>query len=159
MIIWNCFKLFPHIHGYLFSFANTEIYIKKYKTHWKIVKTTFDKIFPFMAHSGFNCAKLFLYLFSYNVPLSLTYIILVKEQLQSTKYKPIFLQEKPKTTINCQLFGCTVYITWSCCILSPLSLILKTSFEYPPVSIIHLLLTSWWPGVARWKFLNRILKK
>ena len=95
------------------------------------------------------------------MPLSLTYIILVKEQLQSTKSKPIFLQEKPELTINCQFFGyyCTVYITWSCCILSPLSLILKTSFEYPPVSIFHLLLTSWWPGVARWKFLNRIFKK
>ena len=25
MIIWNSLKLFPHIHGYLFIFANTEI--------------------------------------------------------------------------------------------------------------------------------------
>ena len=25
------FKLFPHIHGYLFIFANTEIYVKWYK--------------------------------------------------------------------------------------------------------------------------------
>ena len=45
MIIWNSLKLFPHIHGYLFIFANTEIYEMKYKTHWKIVKTTFDKFF------------------------------------------------------------------------------------------------------------------
>ena len=27
MIIWNSLKLFPHIHGYLFIFANTEIYV------------------------------------------------------------------------------------------------------------------------------------
>ena len=27
MIIWNSLKLFPHIHGYLFSFANTETYV------------------------------------------------------------------------------------------------------------------------------------
>ena len=26
MIIWNSLKLFPHIHGYLFIFANTEMY-------------------------------------------------------------------------------------------------------------------------------------
>ena len=46
MIIWNSLKLqFPHIHGYLFIFKNTEIYLIKYKTHWKIVKTTFDKFF------------------------------------------------------------------------------------------------------------------
>ena len=25
MIIWSSLKLFPHIHGYLFIFANTEI--------------------------------------------------------------------------------------------------------------------------------------
>ena len=55
--------MFPHIHGYLFIFANTEIYVKKYKTHWKIVKTTFDIFFPCMAHLGVNCAKLFLYFF------------------------------------------------------------------------------------------------
>ena len=30
-------KLFPHIHGYLFIFANIEIYV--------IVKMTFDKFF------------------------------------------------------------------------------------------------------------------
>ena len=45
IIIWNSLKLFPHIHGYLFIFANTEIYVIKYKTYWKIVKTTFDKFF------------------------------------------------------------------------------------------------------------------
>ena len=39
-------KLFPHIHGYLFIFANTEIYVK------------FDKFFRCMAHSGFNCSKI-----------------------------------------------------------------------------------------------------
>ena len=27
MIIWNSLKLFPHIHGYLFIFASTEIYV------------------------------------------------------------------------------------------------------------------------------------
>jgi len=27
MIIWNSLKLFPHIHGYIFIFANTEIYV------------------------------------------------------------------------------------------------------------------------------------
>jgi len=27
IIIWNSLKLFPHIHGYLFIFANTEIYV------------------------------------------------------------------------------------------------------------------------------------
>ena len=27
MIIWNSLKLFPYIHGYLFVFANTEIYV------------------------------------------------------------------------------------------------------------------------------------
>ena len=27
MIIWNSLKLFPHIHGYLLIFANTEIYV------------------------------------------------------------------------------------------------------------------------------------
>ena len=52
MIIWNSLKLFPHIHGYLFIFANTEIYVKKYKT--QIVKTTFNKFFWCMAHLGFN---------------------------------------------------------------------------------------------------------
>ena len=30
MIIWNSLKLFPH-YGYLFIFANTEIYVKKEK--------------------------------------------------------------------------------------------------------------------------------
>ena len=37
------FKTVPHIHGYLSIFAITEIYVKQYKTHWKIVKTTFEK--------------------------------------------------------------------------------------------------------------------
>ena len=37
MITWNSLKLFPHIHGYLFIFANIEIYV--------IVKMTFDKFF------------------------------------------------------------------------------------------------------------------
>ena len=27
MIIWSSLKLFPYIHGYLFIFANTEIYV------------------------------------------------------------------------------------------------------------------------------------
>ena len=27
LIIWNSLKLFPYIHGYLFIFANTEIYV------------------------------------------------------------------------------------------------------------------------------------
>ena len=27
MIIWNSLKLFQHIHGYLFIFGNTEIYV------------------------------------------------------------------------------------------------------------------------------------
>ena len=49
--------MFPHIHGYLFIFANTEIYVKKYKTHWKIVKMPFDKFFQCMAHLGFNCRE------------------------------------------------------------------------------------------------------
>ena len=31
MIVWNSLKLFPHIHGYLFIFANTEIYVIKKK--------------------------------------------------------------------------------------------------------------------------------
>ena len=48
MIIWNSLKLLPHIHGYLFIFANTEIYVIKYKTHLKIVETTFDKFFRAM---------------------------------------------------------------------------------------------------------------
>ena len=26
LYLWNSLKLFPHIHGYLFIFANTEIY-------------------------------------------------------------------------------------------------------------------------------------
>jgi len=43
--LWSPLKLFPHIHGYLFIFEDTEIYIALYKTHWKIVKTTFDKFF------------------------------------------------------------------------------------------------------------------
>ena len=30
MIIWSSLKLFQHIHGYLFIFANTEIYVKHY---------------------------------------------------------------------------------------------------------------------------------
>ena len=30
MIIWNSLKLFPNIHGYLFIFANTEIYLIQY---------------------------------------------------------------------------------------------------------------------------------
>ena len=29
MIIWNSLKLFPHILGYLFIFANIEIYVIK----------------------------------------------------------------------------------------------------------------------------------
>ena len=29
MFIWNSLKLFPHIHGYLFIFENTEIYVIK----------------------------------------------------------------------------------------------------------------------------------
>ena len=33
MIIWISLKLFPHIHGYLFIFENTEIYVKQYKTY------------------------------------------------------------------------------------------------------------------------------
>ena len=32
MIILNSLKLLPHIHGYLFILANTEIYGIKYKT-------------------------------------------------------------------------------------------------------------------------------
>ena len=48
MIIWISLKLFPHIHGYLFIFENTEIYVKQYKTYWKIVKTTFHKFFRFI---------------------------------------------------------------------------------------------------------------
>ena len=28
MIIWSTLKLFPYIYGYLFIFANTEIYVK-----------------------------------------------------------------------------------------------------------------------------------
>jgi len=36
-------------------FANTEIYVKQYKPHWKIVKTTFHKFFRCMAHLVFNC--------------------------------------------------------------------------------------------------------
>ena len=35
MIIWNSLQLFAYIHGYLFIFANTEIYKIKYKTHLK----------------------------------------------------------------------------------------------------------------------------
>ena len=31
MIIWNSLKLFPHIHGYLFIFTNTEIYVYNIK--------------------------------------------------------------------------------------------------------------------------------
>ena len=31
MILWNSLKLFPHIHGYLFVFANAEIYVIKYE--------------------------------------------------------------------------------------------------------------------------------
>ena len=55
MIIWSTLKLFPHIHGYLFIFTNTEIYVKYYKTHWKIVKTTFLKFFWCIQYLGFNC--------------------------------------------------------------------------------------------------------
>ena len=36
MIIWNSLKLFPDIHDYLFIFANTEIYVIKYKTIEKL---------------------------------------------------------------------------------------------------------------------------
>ena len=39
-------------------FANTEIYVKLYKTYWKNVKTTFDKFFQCIAHLGFNCSIL-----------------------------------------------------------------------------------------------------
>ena len=41
----NCFRILMAIF-----FAITEIYIKKYKTYWKIVKTTFDNFFRCMAH-------------------------------------------------------------------------------------------------------------
>ena len=54
--IWNSLKLFPHIHGYLFIFANSEIYVIKYKTQWKIVKTTFDKFFRCIRYWGFHCS-------------------------------------------------------------------------------------------------------
>jgi len=32
MILWSSLKVFPHIHGYLFIFANTEISVKQFKT-------------------------------------------------------------------------------------------------------------------------------
>ena len=39
-------KLFKTVSAYswlFIYFAITEIYVKQYKTHWKIVKTTFNK--------------------------------------------------------------------------------------------------------------------
>ena len=61
MIIWNSLKLFQHIHGYLLIFANTEIYVIEYKTHWKIVKTTFDNSSDVFVIEGFTvpCKGLF----------------------------------------------------------------------------------------------------
>ena len=59
MIIWNSLKLFPHIHDYLFIFANTEIYVKQYKTHWKIVKTTFEISSDVLIIKGFTLLKWF----------------------------------------------------------------------------------------------------
>ena len=38
MIIWSSLKLFPHIHGYLFISANTEIYVKNIKPIEKLSK-------------------------------------------------------------------------------------------------------------------------
>ena len=61
MIIRSSLKLFPHIYGYLFIFANTEIYGKLYKIHWKSVKMTFDKFFRCVAQLGFSCNSLFIF--------------------------------------------------------------------------------------------------
>ena len=57
MIIWSSLKLCLHIRGYLFIFANTEIYVKNYTTDRKIVKTTFDKFFRCMAHLGLKTVQ------------------------------------------------------------------------------------------------------
>ena len=58
MIMWSSLKLFPHIRVYLVIFANTEIYVTKYKTHWKIVKTTLDKFFDVFFIKGFTVFKI-----------------------------------------------------------------------------------------------------
>ena len=52
MIIWRSLKLFPHIHGYLFIFANTEIYVK-------LIEKTFDKFFRCIRYyKGFTVAEI-----------------------------------------------------------------------------------------------------
>ena len=48
----NCFHILKAIF-----FAITEIYVKKYKTYWKIVKTTFDKFFRCIRFKGFTAWK------------------------------------------------------------------------------------------------------
>ena len=68
LVFWlnDYMELFITVPAYswLFIFANTEIYVQYYKTHWKIVKTTFNKFFRCMTHLGVNCMKfLFTFIF------------------------------------------------------------------------------------------------
>ena len=42
---------------YLFIFANTEIYVIQYKTHWIIVKTTFENSSDVSVIKGFTVSK------------------------------------------------------------------------------------------------------
>ena len=64
MIIWNSLKLFPHIHDYLFIFANTEIYVIKYKTIEKLSRRHLINSSDVFVIKGFtvdNIKKILLY--------------------------------------------------------------------------------------------------
>ena len=52
LIKWLYGALLNRSRTFIFIFANIEIYTRYYRTHWKIVKTTFDQFFWCMAQLG-----------------------------------------------------------------------------------------------------------
>ena len=92
MIIWNSLKLFPHIHGYLFIFANTEIYVIMYKKLKNCQDETQDDVFVikgFTVFQGKLVPKLtlgtFLTLSVRNVPNLQSYLFQVYISLNSNR--------------------------------------------------------------------------
>ena len=101
MIIWNSLKLFPHVHGYLFIFANTEIYVISTKLIELLSRRHLINSSDVFFIKGFTVGEMFAKI---NVQKMIKYTFLKRTWPCHSKYAKLLNMQNSSFLINLMCF-------------------------------------------------------